>query len=549
MYPLKQFQITTFFFLLGLTACQKQLPPISDQAAAALNNATLANEGFHRSYEFTRAWLEEQDSKTGLIPRNLKQDRDIWNAQDAAADNYPFMVLTAALLDEELFEGGMKDMLATETRITSRIGSLPDTYSFSKEGFENEKADLDGIIFGASEYIKDGLLPLTEWLGPSPWRDRMLAVLNDIWQYAPIKTPYGMIPSESQEINGEMLQTLSRVYWMTGEEKYLEWAVRLGDYYLLGEHHPTLTSEQLRLRDHGCEIVSGLCELYVMVAHAYKEKQEVYKTPIHQMLDRILEVGINKHGLMYNVVNPQNGAVINEGIADNFGYNYNGFYSVYLVDKEEKYREAINKALSNLGFYKNFDWENGSADGYADAIEGALNLYNRVPDSTTAAWLDSEIQIMWSMQDSSHRENTEQWKGSGIIEGWHGDGNFARTSLMYCFWKTQGTYMKPWSPELRWGAVPQDNGILLVIEAGQEWDGKLYFDQPRHKTFLKLPVDYPRINQFPEWFVVEPEETYSIEYVDTKTASSHQGNELIEGIDLELEKGERLVVKVLPGND
>ena len=26
-------------------------------------------------------------------------------------------------------------------------------------------------------------------------------------------------------------------------------------------------------------------------------------------------------------------------------------------------------------------------------------------------------------------------KESGIIEGWHGDGNFARTTIMYCLWK------------------------------------------------------------------------------------------------------------------
>ena len=41
------------------------------------------------------------DPVTGLIPRNIndKPSKDIWNAKDCAADNYPFMVLTAALLD------------------------------------------------------------------------------------------------------------------------------------------------------------------------------------------------------------------------------------------------------------------------------------------------------------------------------------------------------------------------------------------------------------------------------------------------------------------
>jgi len=143
------------------------------------------------------------------------------------------MVLTAAITDRPLFEGRMLDMLRTETKLTSRIGAMPDTYSFSKQGFQNAQPEIDQIIFGSSEYIKDGLLPLTEWLGESPWSKRMLNILDDIWKNASVETEYGRIPSTSQEVNGEMLQTLSRVYWMTGERKYLDWAVRLGDYYLL----------------------------------------------------------------------------------------------------------------------------------------------------------------------------------------------------------------------------------------------------------------------------------------------------------------------------
>jgi len=61
-----------------------------------------------------------------------------------------------------------------------------------------------------------------------------------------------------------------------------------------------------------------------------------------------------------------------------------------------------------------------------------LNLYNRIPDPKIADWIDSEIKVMWSMQ-----------KESGIIEGWHGDGNFARTTIMYNLWKSKGLYLKP----------------------------------------------------------------------------------------------------------
>jgi len=205
----------------------------------AMENGKLANEGFIRCRNFIKGWLKYADPATGLIPRNLSRNKDIWNAQDSAADNYPFMVLTAAITDRPLFEGRMLDMLRTETKLTSRIGALPDTYSFSKKSFQTEQPDISRIIFGSSEYVKDGLLPLTEWLGPSPWCDRMIGILDDIWKHAPVDTKYGKIPSTSQEINGEMLQTLSRIYWMTGDKKYLDWAIRLADYYLLDEHHPT----------------------------------------------------------------------------------------------------------------------------------------------------------------------------------------------------------------------------------------------------------------------------------------------------------------------
>ncbi|UCE48000.1 MAG: FAD-dependent oxidoreductase, partial [Phycisphaerales bacterium] len=226
-------------------------PGVADDEAfkQAAENGRLANEGFIRCRNFVKGWLAQADPTTGLIPRNLSRNKDIWNAQDSAADNYPFMVLTAAITDRPLFEGRMLDMLRTETKLTSRIGNLPDTYSFSKRNFQDAKPDIGRIIFGSSEYIKDGLLPLTEWLGPSPWCERMLGILDDIWKHALVETKYGKIPSTSQEINGEMLQTLSRIYWMTGEKKYLDRAVRLGDYYLLGEHHPTKNTNRLSLDD------------------------------------------------------------------------------------------------------------------------------------------------------------------------------------------------------------------------------------------------------------------------------------------------------------
>ena len=492
----------------------------------AAENGHLANEGFVRCRNFVKGWLRHADPTTGLIPRNLSRNKDIWNAQDSAADNYPFMVLTAAITDRPLFEGRMLDMLRTETRLTCRIGNLPDAYSFSKRNFQDAKPNMVRIIFGASEYIKDGLLPLTEWLGPSPWCGRMLGILDDIWKHAPIETKYGKIPSTNQEINGEMLQALSRIYWMTGEKKYLQWAVRLGDYYLLDKHHPTRDETKLRLRDHGCEIVSGLCELYATVHFTLPEKKQAYQKPIHEMLDRILKVGRNDHGLFYNSVNPQTGEHT-EGIADTWGYNLNGYYTVYLIDKTESYRQAVLKALDSINEnYRNYRWEGDSADGYADSIESAINLYNREPVPSAGQWIDSEIKVMWKKQ-----------KPDGIIEGWHGDGNFARTTIMYCLWKTKGLTIRPWREDVVFGAVQEDNVLKISIRAEKKWEGKILFDTPRHKTVMKMPLDWPRINQFPEWFAVEAEKRYTGYDLTSDSKSTFTGKQLNDGITIHLQAG------------
>jgi len=504
-----------------------------DQAALHGNQA---NEQFVRCRRFVAGWLAQADEATGLIPRNLDRDRDIWNAKDSAADNYPFMVLTAALTDRALFEGRMLDMLHTETRLTSRIDRLPDTWSFSKQTFKTDQPDLPAILFGSSEYVKDGLMPLTEWLGLSPWSERMLGIVDDIWKHAPIETPYGMIPSENVELNGEMLQVLSRLYWMTGKEKYLEYAIRLGDYYLLGGHHPTRDFKSLRLRDHGCEIISGLAELYTAVHFARPEKKKEYYEPIHAMFDSVLAVGRNLHGMLYNTFDPQTGEH-DSRICDTWGYNYNGIYSVFLIDGTIAYREAVRHVLGNLQkHYTEHDW--GSADEYADSIEGAINLYNREPVASAAEWIDSEIKDMWRGQ-----------RADGVIEGWHGDGNSARTAIMYALWKSQGLTIQPWRADVRCGAVRHGGAIYVSITTDKPYSGRLLFDRPRHSAVMHLPIDYPRINQFPEWFTVALDKRYVIHYVGDNSDDTRTGQELLEGVPLELKPGVELRLIIKPGDE
>lgn len=505
-------------------------------------NSRLANQALRRCRRYVDGWLAHADPQTGLIPRNLNRDVDIWNGKDSAADNYPFMVLTCALTDAGLYQGRMREMLETESRLTSRVGNLVDVYSFSRAGFQYDEPDIDRLLFDSSEYVKDGLMPLTEWLGPSPWSERMTAIVDDILAHAAHETSNGSIPSDSVEVNGEMMQVLGRLYWMTGDEKYLAMATRIAEYYLLGERHPTRDQRQLRLDDHSCELISGLSEVYVTCSFADPDRAKLYRAPIHEMLDRILEVGVNEHGLMYDTVDPVAGSVTRKALTDNWGYNYNAFYAVYLVDGTAHYRTAVRDVLQGLlePEYLVYPWEGWGADGIADSVEGAINLYNREPIAGVESWIDANMLRMLSLQQED-----------GVIEGWHGDGNFARTAIMWALWKQQGITLHPWRADVRLGVVrcpdAAGHGVELLLSATDAWQGKLVFDTPRHETVLHLPLDYPRINQFPEWFTVEDETTYRVE-VDGGDAVESTGSELRRGMPIELHAGQVLRVTVRTGS-
>lgn len=525
------------------TSCKTRSYEISDDERPlfdkALENGVRANEGFVRCNNYMNAWLSFADPESKLVPRTLDKDVDIWNANDCAADNFPFLVLTSYFTDQAKYRGIMREMLANEIRLTSRVGSLPDTYSFSRRGFLFDSVSMPRVVFGTAEYIKDGLLPVTEWLGHTPWSERMLTMLDDLDHYVDVAGGFGSAGfgnAPDDEVNGELLQILSRVYWMTGDRKYLEWALQIGEHFV-GDGYP-LNSEYLRLRDHGCEIVSGLCELYVTLHYAAPDKKQLIAPRLYKLMDYILQEARNEDGLFYNAINPRTGEPVEQSLADTWGYTLNGFYAVYMVDSIQKYRDAVVTVFQNLDKYHNYNWENLGADGYADAIEGALNLYNRIPDERAAEWIDSEIKVMWSMQDSSHRTNAQRWKGSGIIEGWYGDGNFARTTIMYNLWKSQGTWLHPWKDDVKLGAVRKGDSLYVSISSTAAWEGTLQFDTKRHSASMKLPVDWTRINQFPEWFTISPAGNYHLIEVAGGSTRALKGSTLLHGISLSLKQGE-----------
>ena len=166
--------------------------------------------------------------------------------------------------------------------------------------------------------------------------------------------------------------------------KYLDWADRLADYYFADEDF-TVT----RLRAHGCEIIGGLGLLHAVETTHRPERAKQYEARLRKVYDTILAQGCNDDGMMYDRLGKREGR-----LSDGWGYNYAGYLCFDMATGTDTYRPHIAATLKNTmkPQYENYPWEGESIDGYADSIEGALYLLNRVPVSEGFAWVDRETR-------------------------------------------------------------------------------------------------------------------------------------------------------------
>ncbi|MBI4581589.1 MAG: acetylxylan esterase [Planctomycetes bacterium] len=490
-----------------------------DPWQVAQTNSEQSQRAMRFCRRYTQGWLQHADPVSGLLPRRVDNaDQRYWNARDCAADNYPFLTLVGEMTDDYHLRLTARHILDQELKLTVRVDSLPDDFDFATQKFRTSEPNMPDLIFGASEYAKDGLIPITEWVGPGPWSRRMDGLLRDVWKHAAVDSPVGKVPTDNLEVAGDLLQAMSRMYWLTGDDQYKEWTFRIADLYLF--HKRLLDMESLRLRDHGCEIIGGLSEAYVIARHEDRQRYERYKPELYKILDFISRHGLDDDGMMYISVNVKTGEPTAKGITDGWGYVYDAFLTVAAVDDEQRFRDTVIRTLINVNKVV-LDETEGiagpvSADQMADSLEGAINLLNRFPVASALAWVDREMAVLFGKQ-----------RPDGIIEAWYGDGNSARTAMMYALYKTQGITPSPWRDDVQIGADRDRDGVVRVyVRSEYPWAGRLRFDRPRHREYLRLPLDYARINQFPEWFTVEADRRYEVSR-DGGAAQVVAGKELL----------------------
>jgi hypothetical protein len=59
-----------------------------------------------------------------------------------------------------------------------------------------------------------------------------------------------------------------------------------------------------------------------------------------------------------------------------------------------------------------------------------------------------------------------------------------------------------------------------------------------------MPLDWPRINQFPQWFTVSPDKMYEVIQDNSKNTRMISGKELAGGLSLTLEAGELVRIQL-----
>jgi hypothetical protein len=544
MKPYLAFNLILLFLLINNSSISQSI------AESAKKNSEISLPLLEKVGKNMQAWLNQRDPETGLLVRYMPEfrpgERLQYTVKDVPADLYPFLVLTSWFTDRELHDGYLTHFISLEKQLTTAEDGLPRDLFFGP--LENQPGDRNSRIFGASEYVKDGLTPVLELLGDhNIWFDRMVELVEAIYENAPVKTRYGSLPSGSAEINGEMLQTLVRLYGVTRKQKYLDRARALGDAYCFeimpGNHNLPVHewdfeshhgNDQLRLRDHGCEIIGGLSLLLSLEHELESERAKLYYQPIKNMLAR-LELVIDEDGMFPNHIRCSDLEPIDAGLNDNWGYLYTAWYNFYLVSGDQHYKNVIKKALVGVNNRIGESWEgqNFGADGYADALEGALQMYNRVQEDKVLPWMETELQAMMNKQHPK-----------GYIEGWYGDGNWNRTLIMYLLWNTRGTWLSNWN-NVALGAAQQNDQLHVYLKANQKWKGKIHLDYPRHKKVFGFRENYARINEFPEWFTVERMKLYTFS-IPGKTEKVYTGAELNEGIELELNKNQELKLLIKP---
>lgn len=457
-----------------------------------------------------QGWLDvKRDLKTQLYSWGRA-----WDYHNEAADHYSSLVLIARCVAPEHIQPGgpLHQTLVSMQRLCSTPSGIPTAYDL-----RTHKPGKPASLAALSEWLRDGLIRICENLGTDNDWYRELVRLTDAMLAEADRRGGPHKAFSGHEPAGHMLQTLARLHAMSGDERYLAAAEAIADPWLLGSQDWV---RSIRFGDHGCELVPGLAELFALECQLKRPKARAYREPMQKLLDRILATGAHPDSGLFRRGSAQP--------PDTWGYVLFSYDCFDRGTGGSRYRDAIVKPLrwlaANRARYPElkaslWPWST-SSDNWSDSYESFIVLWNRYRDVPDAfAWLD------WATRQHIHRRHPD--RRFGPFTGGHFDGSTGRTLCLHAMLCSQGVRAFPFAEGLRLGAVQQEGELFLLLGADEPWAGHLRLDGPRTRHG-RATIDWARVNEMPQWFVVQPRGRYAVT-IGGDPPASFSGRQLIEG--------------------
>ncbi len=498
-----------------MLAARNQALARGELKTAAMINAGLSQEALMRAAAVQQAWMRKQDPKTRLFAQSRILPN--WAYRNAGADLFGFLLQAGIRLNPSSVPA-LRQTLAAEAALVPHGELCRDVETATLVPLKQSHYQR---IFSSSEYVKDGLLSVYERYGNEPVGARMMEVLDVVLAKSQEPSSFGMLPGKGSEENGNVLQACSRLSFSADRPAYAEMAARITDAVLTDMLPVTVglpvaefdygakksLGDDVRLRDHGNEIVPGLSEAYALAVARiqepqWKERADRWAEPLAAMYEKLVTEGCNSDGILISRMHPISKQPSNR-VNDNWGYVLNGvllfaqagrIHGKISPERLAALEEAVDRISAATARTDAVEWQGEEMDGYADTLESGLYIAGHRPSlqPLLIPWVDDEIGLMYSCQ-----------KDSGLVTDGYLDGNFIRTALMYADQKSGGWIVDPWRPDVWVGFARNTSGeAALVVTADSAYSGVLRSDPPRHQTIMKLPWDWPRLNSWPEWCVL-----------------------------------------------
>lgn len=489
-------------------------------------NSKLASNISNSLFDFNKGWLEIQNKETLLIGY-----RPYWESQyhlyvpeQSGADFFPFLYLSTSIFDNSSFQLVSWWLTKHENLVDDEgLPLVIDIYT-NKPILR----DLNSNIFGASELVKDGFIPLIEFYGPKHISINLSEkMLTSIFSTCSDSPNFGCIPSLNSEVNGELLISLSRMYMFTKDKKYLNMGLPIYIKYIsnvlpsnnylpcqyLERNFSSCSSNEFSTGDHSNEIVVGLLEFNnALKVDGHNTNNSDFV--LIKMLTHLSDFALDDKGFW--IRKGKSGK--KTPYIDTWGYLHNAYF---LANRNNLTNiDFINLSLSNLDNISIYSFAY-NLDGVADSIESAIYLQKVSNEDTNFFFITNNLFYLLNGQ-----------KKNGMYMKNYKDGNVARTLLLAYFYYTKGTYVVPWNSNISLGSTQINDTLYLYLESNNLWSGTIHFDTPRSKEWTGENY-YPRINSWPEWFTINKDEKYNVSI--NNISKIIDGNSIIKnGINITL---------------